>query len=72
MSERVAALIDEPLDAYDVQLCNMAETLDELGAKMFCQVGAWAEGTWAGVVAARLRLQDINPVKYGEYDVLER
>lgn len=72
MTERVAALLAEPLDAWDTHLCEKAEGFTEETARMFCALGSWAEGTWAGVVAARLRLQDLNPGQYGSYDPLER
>lgn len=71
LTERVQALIDEPLDPWSVHQCETIENLDETDAQMFASRGAFAEGTLAGVYAARLRLQDLNPAKYGDLIVTD-
>lgn len=69
LTERVQALIKEPLDSWSVHLCEGIEQMSEDSAKLFAQRGSFAEGTLASVYAARLRLQDLDPDKYGSLEV---
>ena len=70
IAERVAALLGESLDPWSETLCDGIEQMDEADALRFVPIGSFNEGTWAGVVGARLRVADLNPERYGHLDPL--